>query len=136
MFWTALAKALGVFVLLLGNTVFLIWAERKFVADMQNRLGPMRAGPFGVLQTVADGLKLFFKEQITPRQVERLVYFMAPMLSVVPATMRQDGSKPNSPAISLRTLPMTVPTRATRGNHSRGTSSSSSQCGQSRATMS
>ncbi len=85
MFWTAVMKAVGVFVLLLGNTVFLIWAERKFVADMQNRLGPMRAGPFGVLQTVADGLKLFFKEQITPRQVERLVYFMAPMLSVIPA---------------------------------------------------
>ena len=45
-------------------------AERKIVADMQSRIGPSRAGPWGILQTVADGLKLFFKESVVPRKVE------------------------------------------------------------------
>lgn len=74
-----------VFVLLLTVTVLLVWTERKLLADMQNRLGPMRAGPFGILQTVADGLKLFFKEQITPSKADFTVYILAPALSVVTA---------------------------------------------------
>jgi len=74
-----------VFVLLLGATIINVWAERKIVADMQSRLGPMRAGPWGILQTVADGLKLFFKESVTPRKVELGTYLLAPFLAVIPA---------------------------------------------------
>jgi NADH-quinone oxidoreductase subunit H len=66
-------------------TILNVWAERKIVADMQSRIGPSRAGPFGVLQTVADGLKLFFKEAITPRQAELGIYRLAPFLAVIPA---------------------------------------------------
>lgn len=79
------ARVVGVFVLLLLLTVVNIWMERKVVADMQNRLGPMRAGPWGILQTLADGLKLFFKEHITPRKVDLGAYLLAPFLAVVPA---------------------------------------------------
>ncbi|MEX0946271.1 MAG: NADH-quinone oxidoreductase subunit H, partial [Acidimicrobiia bacterium] len=63
-------RVLAVFVLLLVLTILNVWLERKILADMQNRIGPDRAGPWGILQTVADGLKLFFKEQVTPRKVE------------------------------------------------------------------
>lgn len=73
------------FGLLLTVTVLNVWAERKIVADMQSRIGPSRAGPFGVLQTVADGLKLFFKEGINPRQAELGMYMLAPFLAVIPA---------------------------------------------------
>jgi NADH-quinone oxidoreductase subunit H len=73
------------FVLLLVVTILNVWLERKVVARMQSRIGPNRAGPFGVLQTVADGLKLFFKESITPRKVELGMYLLAPFLAVVPA---------------------------------------------------
>jgi NADH-quinone oxidoreductase subunit H len=78
-------RALMAFVLLLVLTIINVWAERKVVADFQNRLGPMRAGPFGILQTVADGLKLFFKESITPQKAEVGLYLAAPFLAVIPA---------------------------------------------------
>jgi NADH-quinone oxidoreductase subunit H len=78
-------RVLAVFVLLLVVTILNVWLERKILADMQNRVGPDRAGPWGILQTVADGLKLFFKEQITPRKVEYGLYILAPFLAVIPA---------------------------------------------------
>ena len=78
-------RVLAVFLLLLLTTVFNVWLERKVVADMQNRIGPDRAGPWGLLQTVADGLKLFFKESVVPRQVEYGIYVLAPFLAIVPA---------------------------------------------------
>jgi NADH-quinone oxidoreductase subunit H len=81
------AKVVVAFGLLLVATLLLIWAERKIVADMQNRIGPERAGPFGVLQGLADGIKLFFKEHIVPSRVEFLVYAMAPLLSLIPALL-------------------------------------------------
>jgi NADH-quinone oxidoreductase subunit H len=80
-----IARVLAVFVLLLVVTILNVWLERKIVADMQSRIGPNRAGPFGILQTVADGLKLFFKEQVTPRQAEYGIYLLAPFLAVIPA---------------------------------------------------
>src|SRR5947209_3695503 len=64
-------------------TVFVIlaiWAERRFIARLQDRWGPNRVGPFGLLQTVADALKLLSKEIITPAEVDRLLHFIAPML--------------------------------------------------------
>lgn len=80
-----IGKALFVFVLLVVTVLLLIWLERKVVADMQNRIGPNRAGPFGVLQSLADGVKLFFKEQSIPESADRPVFRLAPYLSVVPA---------------------------------------------------
>ncbi len=84
-FWIVLLRVVLTFVLLMVVTIINVWAERKILADMQSRIGPNRAGPFGVLQTVADGLKLFFKESITPRRAELGMYLLAPFLAVIPA---------------------------------------------------
>ena len=78
-------RVVVVFAFLLGATIINVWAERKILADMQSRIGPNRAGPWGILQTVADGLKLFFKESVTPRKVELGTYLLAPFLAVIPA---------------------------------------------------
>ncbi len=78
-------RVLATFVLLMVVTVLNVWIERKVLADMQNRVGPNRAGPFGILQTVADGLKLFFKEQISPAKAQMGMFILAPVLAVVPA---------------------------------------------------
>ncbi len=78
-------KAVVAFVALLVGVMLMIWWERKFISDMQNRIGPNRAGPFGILQTLADGIKLFFKEDLVPDQADRLVFKLAPYLSLVPA---------------------------------------------------
>jgi NADH-quinone oxidoreductase subunit H len=74
-----------VFALLLVSVLFMIWFERKVHADMSNRLGPNRAGPFGILQTLADGIKFFFKEDLLPDRADRRVFILAPFLSLVPA---------------------------------------------------
>jgi NADH-quinone oxidoreductase subunit H len=81
------ARVVLVFAVLLLSVLLLIWAERKIVADMQTRLGPRRAGPFGILITLADGIKLFFKEGITPAQADRPIYILAPIVSLVPALL-------------------------------------------------
>ena len=65
--------------------MFMVWFERKVISDMQNRIGPNRAGPWGMLQTLADGIKLFFKEDLLPDQADRRVFRLAPYLSIVPA---------------------------------------------------
>ena len=80
-----IGKTLFVFTLLLVTVLITIWLERKVVADMQNRIGPNRAGPFGILQSLADGIKLFFKEQSIPDSADRPVFRLAPYLSVLPA---------------------------------------------------
>ena len=81
----ALVKVVVVFAMLLVVTILLVWIERKVVADMQNRIGPERAGPWGILQTLADGLKLLFKEQIRPNKAEVGMYLLAPVLTLIPA---------------------------------------------------
>ena len=80
-----LAKVLIVFVLGLVGTMLMVWFERKVVSGMQNRIGPNKAGPFGLLQTLADGIKLFFKEDLLPNRADRVVFRMAPFLAFVPA---------------------------------------------------
>ncbi|MBO0713349.1 MAG: NADH-quinone oxidoreductase subunit H, partial [Acidimicrobiales bacterium] len=65
--------------------MLMIWFERKVISDMQNRIGPNRAGPWGLLQTMADGIKLFFKEDLLPERADRKVFHLAPYLSAVPA---------------------------------------------------
>jgi NADH-quinone oxidoreductase subunit H len=80
-----LFKVLVAFAFLMVSVLFMIWFERKIVADMQVRIGPNRAGPWGILQTLADGVKLFFKEDLLPDRADRTVFKLAPYLSLVPA---------------------------------------------------
>jgi NADH-quinone oxidoreductase subunit H len=86
-FLTAAIKTVAAFGFLLTLTIILVWFERKTVADLQNRIGPNRAGPWGLLQTVADGAKLLFKESVTPRKVEFGLYIAAPVAALVPALL-------------------------------------------------
>lgn len=80
-----LVKVVVAFAVLLVSVLLMIWFERKLISDMQNRIGPNRAGPYGILQTLADGTKLFFKEDLIPDSADRAVFKLAPFLSVVPA---------------------------------------------------
>ncbi len=64
------------------SAIFLVWLERKVCAHFQARLGPTRVGPFGLLQPIADAIKLLMKENIRPRGVDNLAYFMAPLLPI------------------------------------------------------
>lgn len=73
------------FLVLLNSVIVMIWFERKAISDMQSRIGPQRWGPFGLLQTLADGMKLIFKEDLVPAEADRLVFKLAPFLVVVPA---------------------------------------------------
>jgi NADH-quinone oxidoreductase subunit H len=78
-------KVLVIFVVGLVGTLFMVWFERKVIAGMQNRIGPNKAGPWGLLQTLADGIKLFFKEDLLPDRADRFVFRLAPFLAFVPA---------------------------------------------------
>src|SRR5215469_3504784 len=80
-----LIKAFVTFAVLLVAVLLIIWFERKVISDMQVRIGPNRAGPFGLLQTLADGTKLFFKEDLLPDRADRFVFRLAPFLAVIPA---------------------------------------------------
>jgi len=73
------------FAFLLVSVMLMIWFERKLISDMQNRIGPSIAGPWGILQTLADGIKLFFKEDLVPDNADRFAFKLAPYLSLVPA---------------------------------------------------
>ncbi len=85
--WVHLFRVLVVFAVFLLTTALLIWAERRIVARMQSRVGPNRIGPFGVGQTLIDGIKMFFKEDITPGMVEKVVYTVAPLVGVIVSFM-------------------------------------------------
>ncbi|HEV2360658.1 MAG TPA: NADH-quinone oxidoreductase subunit NuoH [Acidimicrobiales bacterium] len=80
-------KVLVAFGVLLVTVMLMTWFERKIISDMQNRIGPNRAGPFGILQTLADGIKLFFKEDLMPERADRFVFKLAPYLALVPALL-------------------------------------------------
>ena len=80
-----LVKTLVAFAALMVSVLFMVWFERKVVSDMQSRIGPNRAGPWGLLQTLADGIKLFFKEDLLPDRANRRIFKLAPYLSLVPA---------------------------------------------------
>ena len=83
--WMVLLKVAAVFIFLLLTTMFMIWAERRVIGRMQNRPGPNRAGPFGLLQPIADALKLPLKEDIIPTTADRLIFIAAPILSAAVA---------------------------------------------------
>jgi NADH-quinone oxidoreductase subunit H len=78
-------KCLIGFTFVLVGVILMIWFERKVIADMQYRIGPNEAGPWGLLQTLADGIKLIFKEDLRPDRADELVFRLAPYLSVAPA---------------------------------------------------
>jgi len=82
--WLVALKAVVIFTLLLLMTLFMIWFERRVVGRMQHRPGPNRVGPFGLLQSLADGLKLIFKEDIRPVLADKWVYILAPVIAGIP----------------------------------------------------
>jgi NADH-quinone oxidoreductase subunit H len=85
--WLVLIKAVLLFVVLVVLTLFNVWFERRVVARMQHRIGPNRNGPFGLLQSLADGVKLALKEDVIPTAADKIVFVIAPVLSVIPAFM-------------------------------------------------
>jgi NADH-quinone oxidoreductase subunit H len=83
--WVIVLKVVLIFVVLVLLTLFNIWWERRVVARMQHRIGPNVHGPFGLLQSLADGVKLALKEDITPKAADKVVFVLAPVIATVPA---------------------------------------------------
>ena len=79
------AKVLVAFVFVLLTVAYATYAERKIIGHMQVRLGPMRTGWHGLLQPIADGVKLFFKEEIVPSQASTFAFLVAPLIALIPA---------------------------------------------------
>jgi NADH-quinone oxidoreductase subunit H len=85
--WLIVIKVILVFALLVVLTLFNIWFERRVVGRMQHRIGPNVHGPQGLLQSLADGVKLALKEDITPKAADKLVFVIAPIVATIPAFM-------------------------------------------------
>jgi NADH-quinone oxidoreductase subunit H len=83
----ALVKSLVIVFVMLTGFAYMTWVERKVMARLQTRYGPNRVGPFGLLQPLADGIKLIFKEELVPSQVDRAIFVLAPVIAVVPALL-------------------------------------------------
>jgi NADH-quinone oxidoreductase subunit H len=98
--WVIIVKVLVIFAMLPIITLLTIWAERRIVARMQQRSGPNRVGPFGLLQSLADGIKLFLKEDIRPRSADRVVYVLAPIMATIPAFLAMSVI-PFGPAVRI-----------------------------------
>jgi NADH-quinone oxidoreductase subunit H len=85
-FWLeTFLKALAVAMSLLVGFILLTWYERRALARLQSRIGPNRAGPLGLLQPIADAIKLIFKEELTPSKADKLLFFWAPVITMVPS---------------------------------------------------
>src|SRR5574340_184804 len=83
-------KLVLIIVVVMGSllvAMYSTYAERKVAAFMQDRVGPNRAGPFGIFQPLADGLKLFFKEEIVPNFSSKFLFILGPVLAMLPAMM-------------------------------------------------
>ncbi|WP_228266692.1 NADH-quinone oxidoreductase subunit NuoH [Ornithinimicrobium ciconiae] len=78
--WLSAIKAVGIFVYLLLSVLIVIWFERRVIGIMQQRPGPNRFGPLGILQTLADGLKLIMKEDVTPKNADKVMFVIAPLM--------------------------------------------------------
>src|SRR5205807_468198 len=83
----SVVKIVLVIFILLTAVAYTVWLERKLVGHMQNRWGPTRVGPFGLLQPLADGIKFLLKEDLTPPNVYKPLYIGAPMLALTLALM-------------------------------------------------
>jgi NADH-quinone oxidoreductase subunit H len=98
--WLIVLKAVVIFVFLLVTTLLQIWAERRILGRMQQRPGPNRVGPFGLLQSLADGVKLMLKEDLIPAVVDRPLYILAPLAAAIPAFL-SFAVIPVGPTVSL-----------------------------------
>ena len=85
--WIILVKGLLIFVVCVLATLMSVWGERRLVARMQQRLGPNRVGPFGLIQALADGVKLALKEDLIPKAADRIVFVLAPIISATTCFM-------------------------------------------------
>ena len=79
----SLIKIVLALIVLLTAVAYTVWLERKVVGHIQNRWGPTRVGPFGLLQPLADGMKFIFKEDLTPPHVHKPLYIAAPMIALI-----------------------------------------------------
>lgn len=82
-----LLKIIGILAVALGGVVVMNWVERKVCGHIQHRHGPLYVGPIGIFQPIADSIKLFLKEDITPRNVDKPVFYLAPLLALVPTLL-------------------------------------------------
>jgi NADH-quinone oxidoreductase subunit H len=110
--WLVLIKALLIFVILVLLTLFNIWLERRVVARMQHRIGPNVNGPFGLLQSLADGVKLALKEDIIPTAADKVVFLAAPVIATVPAFVAFSVI-PFGPVVNLPWTDRTTPLQLT-----------------------
>jgi NADH-quinone oxidoreductase subunit H len=85
--WIILVKGLLIFIVCVVATLMSVWGERRLVARMQQRLGPNRVGPFGLIQSLADGVKLALKEDLIPKAADRIVFVLAPIISATTCFM-------------------------------------------------
>jgi NADH-quinone oxidoreductase subunit H len=118
--WMSVIKAVFIFVFLVVSTLVMIWAERRVVARMQQRIGPNRVGPFGLLQGLADGIKLALKEDIIPTAADKGVFILAPVISATacflafavipfgPVVTFSIGDTEYSTALQLTDFPVSV----------------------------
>lgn len=84
-FWEWVIKSAFLLIVMTAGFAYLTLFERRVLARLQVRIGPNRAGPFGILQPIADGLKLIFKEELIPAKANKLLFILAPVITVFPA---------------------------------------------------
>ena len=110
--WLVIIKAVLIFVVLVLLTLFNIWWERRVVARMQHRIGPNVNGPFGLLQSLADGVKLALKEDIIPKAADKAVFIIAPVIAVIPAFITFSVI-PFGPVVDVPFTDLTTPLQLT-----------------------
>ena len=110
--WLIIVKAVLIFLVLVLLTLFNIWWERRVVARMQHRIGPNVHGPFGLLQSLADGVKLALKEDIIPKAADKVVFVIAPIIAVIPAFVTF-AVIPFGPTVGLPFTDRTTPLQLT-----------------------
>ncbi|HEX6248537.1 MAG TPA: NADH-quinone oxidoreductase subunit NuoH [Nocardioidaceae bacterium] len=110
--WLVIVKAVLIFLILVLLTLFNIWFERRVVGRMQHRPGPNVHGPFGLLQSLADGVKLALKEDIIPKAADKVVYLLAPIIMVIPAFLTWSVI-PFGPVVNVPGTDITTPLQLT-----------------------